>query len=66
MPVAQAVCQLLAAIRHLEQIHAGDQLLQIAADGRIDELERETFDLLLDELEPVMTAVLALQYAKEG
>lgn len=66
VPVAQATCQLLAAIRRLEEIHAGDQLLQIAADGRVDELERADFDQLLIELEPVMAAVLSLRYAVEG
>ena len=66
VPMAQAVCQLLSAIRHLENIHAGDQLLQIAADGRVDEMERADFDQLLADLEPVTSAVLALRYAKEG
>ena len=66
VPVAQATCQLLAAIRRLEEIHAGDHLLQIAADGRVDEIERADFDQLLIELEPVMAAVLSLRYAVEG
>lgn len=66
IPMAQAVCQLLSSIRKLEEIHAGDQLLQIAADGRVDELERPDFDQLLLDLEPVVAAVLALRYAREG
>ena len=66
VPVAQATCQLLAAIRRLEEIHAGDQLLEIAADGRVDEIERADFDQLLIELEPLMAAVLSLRYAVEG
>lgn len=66
VPVAQAVCQLFSAIRRLEDIHAGDQLLQIAADGRIDEIERAEYDQLLIELEPVIGAVLSLKYAREG
>lgn len=66
VPVAQAVCQLLGSIRKLEEIHAGDQLLQIAADGKVEELERPQFEQLLMELEPVMAAVLALRYAREG
>lgn len=64
IPVAQAVCQLLSQIRKLESLHAGDSLLQIAADGQIDELEREQFDQLLIELEPIVAAVLALKYAR--
>ena len=66
VPMAQAVCQLLSAIRKLEDIHAGDQLLQIAADGKVDELEQAGFEQLLIELEPVVAAVLALRYAREG
>lgn len=65
MPMAQAVCQLCAAIRKLEEIHAEDQLLQIAADGKVDEIERADYAALLNELAPLMTAVLALRYAKK-
>lgn len=66
VPVAQAVCALLGAIRKLEEIHAGDRLLQIAADGQIDEMERADYDALLLDLDPVVSAVLALRYAQEG
>ena len=66
VPVAQAVCQLLSAIRKLEEIHAGDKLLEIAADGRVDEIEKADFEQLLIELDPVMAAVLSLRYAVEG
>lgn len=66
VPVAQAVCQLAASIRKLEEIHAEDRLLQIAADGKVDEIERADYDQLLIELEPVMAAVLSLRYAVEG
>ena len=66
VPVAQAVCSLVGQIRKLEQIHAGDRLLDIAADGRVDEIERADYDQLLIELEPVIGAVLSLKYAREG
>ena len=66
VPVAQAVCQLLSAIRKLEEIHAEDKLLEIAADGRVDEIERADFEQLLIELDPIMAAVLSLRYAVEG
>lgn len=65
-PVAQAVCQLVSAMRRVEALHAGDRLLEIAADGKVDEMEKADFDQLLIELEPVMAAVLALKYAREG
>ena len=66
VPVAQGVCQLIGALRKLEEIHAEDRLLDIAADGKVDEIERADFDQLLIELDPVMSAVLALRYAVEG
>ena len=64
VPLPQAVCQLLGSIRTLEEIHAEDRLLQIAADGHVDEIEAPDFARLLEELEPVMAAVLALKYAR--
>ena len=65
MPLAQATCKLCSAILHLQEIHAGDQLLQIAADGKIDETERAQFDQLLIELEPLVEAAMSLKYARE-
>ena len=66
LPLAQAVCGLVASMKRLESLHAGDRLLEIAADGRVDEIEQTDFDQLLIELEPVVSAVLALRYAAEG
>lgn len=66
VPVAQAVCKLISSIRKLEEIHAEDRLLQIAADGKVDEIEQTDFDQLLVELDPIMAAVLSLRYAVEG
>ena len=64
IPVAQAVCQLVGAMRKVEEIHAEDRLLQIAADGKVDEIEKAEYDQLLIELEPVMAAVLNLRTAR--
>lgn len=64
VPLPQAVCQLLSSIRTLEEIHAEDRLLQIAADGQVDQIEAPDFSRLLEELEPVMAAVLAVKYAR--
>lgn len=66
VPVSQAVCQLVGAIRKLEEIHAEDRLLQIAADGQVDDMERADFDALMLDLDPVISAVMALKYAREG
>lgn len=65
-PLAQAVCALISSMRKLEELHAGDRLLEIAADGGVDEMEQADFEQILIELEPVVTAALSLRYATEG
>lgn len=65
VPLPQAVCQLMAAMAKVEEAKVADRLLQIAADGRVDDLEEADFEAVLDELEPVISAVLALRYAQE-
>ena len=64
IPLPQAVCQLLSSIRAVEQARAGDRLLQIAADGRVDEMESTEFELLMAELEPIIAAVMSIKYAE--
>lgn len=66
VPLPQAVCQLCAAMRRLQEDHAEDELLEIAADGRVDELEANRFAELVESLEPVMAAVLSLKLAEQG
>ena len=46
--------------------HAEDQLLAIAADGRVDEMEERQFVELTEELDDVIAAALALRYAEGG
>ena len=65
VPLPQAVCQLMAAMAKVEDAKVGDRLLQIAADGRVDELEEPEYEAVLAALEPVISAVLALRYAQE-
>ena len=62
----QAVCQLCAALRKVADEHAEDQLLAIAADGRVDEMEERQFVELTEELDDVIAAALALRYAKKN
>ena len=47
----QAVCQLCSAVRNLARSETEDRLLQIAADGHVDDLERQEYDALLEDLE---------------
>ena len=62
----QAVIQLICRIRDFADKHRTDNLLDIAADGRIDESERELFDQIIDELQGIVQAAMTLKYAKGG
>lgn len=62
LPLAQAVCQLLARIHDFQDRH--QDLLQIAADGRVDELERALYRQTLAELDAIVQAALALKFSE--
>lgn len=66
VPLPQAVCSLVASIRMFENQHREDCLLRLAADGQIDQMEAAEFAQIVDELEDVIAAALALRYAKGG
>lgn len=60
-PLPQAVCQLISAVRNFSAIEGEDRLLQIAADGRVDEIEKAEYDMLLEALEPIVQAAMTLR-----
>lgn len=60
-PLPQAVCQLIGAVRNFSAIEGEDRLLQIAADGRVDEIEKAEYDMLLEALEPIVQAAMTLR-----
>lgn len=61
----QAVCTLLARVQQFANRHRTDDLLQIAEDGKIDNIERSDFEEIVAELEGIIQAALALRYAQE-
>ena len=63
--LSMATVRLLAAIGRFQTAHRADRLLEIAADGRISELEKVDFRAILEELQEITTAALELKYAKE-
>ena len=65
-PLPQAVCQLVSAVRNFAAIEGEDRLLDIAADGKVDELERAEYEMLLDALEPIIQAAMTLRIAAGG
>ena len=62
----QAVIQLLCRIRDFGNKHRADTLMDIAADGRIDVLERQEFDSIMSELSEIVKASMQLKYAQGG
>lgn len=63
--LSMATVRLLAAMGRFQAVHRSDRLLEIAADGRIDELEEVDFRAILEELQEITAAAMELKYAKE-
>ncbi len=63
--LSMATVRLLAAMGRFQAAHRADRLLEIAADGRISELEKVDFRAILEELQEITTAALELKYARE-
>ncbi|MEG0778797.1 MAG: helix-turn-helix transcriptional regulator [Oscillospiraceae bacterium] len=61
----QAVVQLLCRIRDFSERHRTDELMRIAEDGAIDSVERPIYEDILDELDDIIKAAMALRYVKE-
>ena len=65
-PLPQAVITLICRIRDFANRHRADELMDIAADGRIDSDERELFDSIVSELGDIVQAAMQVKYAKAG
>ena len=66
LPLAQAVVQLLDAIRAFSAAHGEDELLRIAADGRVDSGEEERFRRIVRDLDGIVRAALQIDYAEKA
>lgn len=67
LPLAQAVVQLLARIRDFDKQHHDDTLLEIAADGMIDDTEMPQYKQIVRDLQGIIQAALQIDFAeKEG
>lgn len=66
VPLPQAVLALICRIRDFAEKHRTDALMNIAADGVIDERERPEFDAIVREPEGVVQAALTLKYSEGG
>lgn len=66
VPLPQAVCALLCSIREFAHKERDARLLDMAADGRIDALERAEFDAIVKDLRRIVKAAMQLWYAEGG
>lgn len=66
LPLAQAVVQLLLAMRAFESMHREDALLRIASDGRVDLAEEPGFRSVVRDLHGIVQAALQIDYAEKG
>ncbi len=64
LPLAQAVVQLLDAIRDFDRKHHEDALLTIAADGRVEPEEEPRFKEVVRDLHPLIRAAMQIDYAE--
>lgn len=62
----QAVIQLICQIRSFGDKHCTDNLMEIAADGKIDDIERPEFEQIISELDNIVRAAMQLKYSKES
>lgn len=65
VPLAQAVCALLAGMDRFNRSSRAADLLKIAADGKVDELEKEDFRQIQTDLEEIIQAALSVKYAQK-
>lgn len=65
-PLAEATMALLDKILAFGESHADRRLISMAADGRIDEQERDEYDAIMADLEEICRAAVDLKFAKEG
>ena len=66
LPLAQAVVQLLARIRDFDRQHHDDALLEIAADGKIDDTEMPQFKQIVRDLQGIIQAALQIDFAEKA
>lgn len=66
VPLSQAVCGLIAAVRSFMEGDCDWALLDIASDGAVDELEEKEFTRLIEELDRIVQAALTLKFSKGG
>lgn len=66
VPISQAVCSLVSAIKEFVSGDCDWALLDIASDGVVGELEEKEFQRLMEQLDRIVEAALLLKYSNRG
>lgn len=64
-PMAEAVLALLEKVMTFTDNKAARRLVTLAADGQIDDTERQEYDAIMADLEEICQAAMELKFAKE-
>ena len=64
IPLSQAVVKLLSELEDIRECELIPKLLKLAKDGVIDGEERPYFDNIINQLEDIVRAVLAVKYSQ--
>ncbi len=65
MPLPRAVVTLLDTVNQFADHHSDRRLISMAADGKIDAGERAEYDAIMEDLQAIYEAAMALKFAKE-
>ena len=64
--VLEASAKLTNRIYAFADSHADRRLMQMAEDNVIDSAERPEFDAIMEDLQGIVEAAMAVRYAKQG
>lgn len=65
VPLPQAVVALLDKVCKFQEGHADHRLISMAADGQIDAQERAEFDSIMEDLQAICEAAMALKFSRQ-
>ena len=65
-PVAEAAANFINCVLDMVDLRFDRQLLKMVADGRVDEVEEEMFQAIMEKADEVCTAYFELKFSKGG
>lgn len=65
-PVAEAAANFINCVLDMVDLRFDRQLLKMVADGRVDEVEEDMFQAIMEKADEVCTAYFELKFSKGG